>query len=244
VIIPDFGGLVAEPVPAHLSAARQQLGPPAKQVAFNQSLTRNDGLLVDALSQYLRIPTAQAREVLRHAVEDMRLDLRQSQRTELPGIGVFRQAPGRGLSFDYTGTDNLLPAAFGLPALSVHPVLATDARAAREKRPALLQPSPRLRPAAAKRRLSRVLTGVGVTLTAGLLVSASYLLSLNSGLLPASWGPLVSQSSSAKAVATSKSPARPMPFMTSTCAPTITLPQISASLLRVTTCWAASISVT
>ena len=187
VIIPDFGGLVAEPVPAHLSAARQQLAPPAKQVAFNQSLTRNDGLLVDALSQYLRIPTAQAREVLRLAVEDMHLNLRQSQRTELPGIGVFRQAPGRGLSFDYTGTDNLLPAAFGLPSLSVRPVLATDARLAREKRPALLQPMPRLRPAAAKRRLSRVLTGVGVSLMVGLLISASYLLSLNPGLLLASW---------------------------------------------------------
>jgi hypothetical protein len=186
VIIPDFGGLVAEPVPAHLSAARQQLGPPAKQVAFNQALTRNDGLLVDALSQYLRITANQAREVLRHAVEDMHQDLRANQRTELPGIGVFRQSPGRGLSFDYTGTDNLLPTAFGLPALNVRPVLATDARLAREKRPALLQPAPRLR-AAAQRRFSRLFKGVGIGMAATILVGASYMLSLNAGLVPAAW---------------------------------------------------------
>ncbi|WP_375416003.1 SPOR domain-containing protein [uncultured Hymenobacter sp.] len=172
VIIPDFGGLVAEPVPARLSAARLHLGPPAKQVAFNQALTRNDGLLVDALSQYLRIPATQAREVLRHAVEDMHQELREGQRTELPGIGVFRQAPGRGLRFDYTGTANLLPAAFGLPALSVHPVLATDARLAREKRPALLLQAATRRPAARRGRLARLLTGVGAGVATGLLVLA------------------------------------------------------------------------
>ena len=186
VIIPDFGGLVAEPVPAHLSAARQQLGPPAKQVAFNQALTRNDGLLVDALSQYLRITANQAREVLRHAVEDMHQDLRHSQRTELPGIGVFRQAPGRGLTFDYTGSDNLLPTAFGLPALHVRPVLATDARLAREKRPALLQTTPRLR-AVAQRRFNRLVNGAVIAFVATLVVGAGYLLSLKAGLLPAAW---------------------------------------------------------
>ena len=188
VIIPDFGGLVAEPVPARLSAARLQLGPPAKQVAFNQSLTRNDGLLVDALSQYLRVPATQAREILRHAVEDLHQELRLSQRTELPGIGVFRQAPDRGLSFDYTGTDNLLPAAFGLPALSVRPVLATDARLAREKRPALLLPAARrrsARPLPWARALKRVSAGFAATL----LVGAGYLLSVRSGLLPAGWLP-------------------------------------------------------
>lgn len=188
VIIPDFGGLVAEPVPARFSAARLQLGPPAKQVAFNQSLTRNDGLLVDALSQYLRVPATQAREILRHAVEDLHQELRLSQRTELPGIGVFRQAPDRGLSFDYTGTDNLLPAAFGLPALSVRPVLATDARLAREKRPALLLPAARRRPARPlpwARALKRVSAGFAATL----LVGTGYLLSVRSGLLPAGWLP-------------------------------------------------------
>ena len=186
VIIPDFGGLVAESVPARLSAARLQLGPPAKQVAFNGALTRNDGLLVDALSQYLRIPATQAREILRHAVEDMHQDLRLSQRTELPGIGVFRQAPGRGLSFDYTGQDNLLPAAFGLPSLSVRPVLATDARLAREKRPALLLAAPR-RWQTKPLRWARVLKGVGAGFAATLLVGAGYLFSGQAGLLPSGW---------------------------------------------------------
>ncbi|RZK88838.1 MAG: SPOR domain-containing protein, partial [Hymenobacter sp.] len=53
VIIPDFGGLVAEPAPARVQpAGRHLLSPPTRQVAFNQALTRNDGLLLDALRQH------------------------------------------------------------------------------------------------------------------------------------------------------------------------------------------------
>ncbi|RZK52859.1 MAG: hypothetical protein EOO59_13130, partial [Hymenobacter sp.] len=54
VIIPDFGGLVAEYTAAKVQpAGRHLLSPPTRQVAFNQALTRNDGLLVDALRQQL-----------------------------------------------------------------------------------------------------------------------------------------------------------------------------------------------
>ena len=126
VIIPGFGGLVADAEPARRQPGRHVFSPPRKLVAFNQALTRNDGLLVDALAQYLNIPATQAREVLREAVGDLHHDLDATNRTELPGIGVFRRAAGRGLAFEYTGTDNLLPAAYGLPELAARPVRATD----------------------------------------------------------------------------------------------------------------------
>ena len=91
VIIPDFGGLVADVSPARAQPGRQALSPPTKLLAFNQALTRNDGLLVDALSQHLGLPIAQAREAVRAAVAGLQQELDETNRTELPGIGIFRR---------------------------------------------------------------------------------------------------------------------------------------------------------
>ena len=180
VIIPDFGGLVAEVSSARAQPGRQALSPPTKLVAFNQALTRNDGLLVDALSQHLNLPIAQAREAVRTAVAALQAELATTNRTELPGIGVFRRAVGRGLAFEYTGTDNLLAAAFGLPELAARPVRAADARP--------LRPQPALRGAATRRpRWARLLPGGIVAVAAGLLLLANYQVAQTAGYLPASW---------------------------------------------------------
>jgi hypothetical protein len=185
VIIPDFGGLVAEYTPARVQpGGRHVLSPPTRQVAFNQALTRNDGLLVDALRQHLNVPAAEAREALRQAVATLHRDLQTQQRTELPGIGVFRQLAGRGLQFEYTGTDNLLTAAFGLPELTVHPVSVTDARLAREQQAQLV---PRLRSASRTVKLRRVVPGAAIGLLAGLAVAGLYLLNLHPAVLPTAW---------------------------------------------------------
>jgi|SRR6476661_3570201 len=183
VIIPDFGGLVADAAPARLQPGRQVLSPPTKLVAFNQALTRNDGLLVDALAQHQGISIAQAREAVRQAVARLQQDLQETNRTELPGIGIFRRAVGRGLSFEYTGADNLLPAAYGLPEVVARPVQATNARLAREK-----SAQPALRVATAKRgRLARVLPAAAVAVVAVLLISANYLMALRAGYVPTQW---------------------------------------------------------
>ncbi|MDB5235796.1 MAG: hypothetical protein JWR44_2789 [Hymenobacter sp.] len=180
VIIPDFGGLVADASPARAQPGRQALSPPTKLVAFNQALTRNDGLLVDALSQHLNMPIAQAREAVRRAVAGLQQELDETNRTELPGIGIFRRATGRGLSFEYTGTDNLLASAFGLPELAARPVRTNDTRA---KRPQLA-----LRGAATRRtRFASLLPGGLLAVAVSLLLLANYQWALNAGFLPASW---------------------------------------------------------
>ena len=185
VIIPDFGGLVAAYVPARVQpGGRHQLSPPTRQVAFNQALTRNDGLLVDALCQHLGLPAAEAREALRQAVAALYRDLQYQQRTELPGIGVFRQLAGRRLQFEYTGANDLLPAVFGLPELTVLPVSVIDARLAREQQALLV---PRLRSAGRGLRLRRVVPGAAIGLLAGLAVAGLYLFNLHPTLLPAAW---------------------------------------------------------
>jgi hypothetical protein len=185
VIIPDFGGLVAEYTSAKVQpAGRHLLSPPTRQVAFNQALNRNDGLLVDTLREQLGLSAAEAREHLRQAVALLHYELKAQQRTELPGIGVFRQQAGRGLQFEYTGTENLLAAAFGLPELTAHPVAASDARLAREQQAQLV---PRLRSAAKRSNwvsLHQLKRGGYIGLAAGIVAGAMYLLSLHPTVLP------------------------------------------------------------
>jgi len=180
VIIPDFGGLVADTSPARAQPGRQVLSPPTKLVAFNQALTRNDGLLVDALSQHTGLSIAQAREAVRTAVANLQQELDETNRTELPGIGIFRRAVGRGLAFEYTGTDNLLASAFGLPELAARPVRAADAR------PKL--PQPALRGAGARRtRMARLVPAGLIAAVVGLLVLINFQVAQRAGYVPVSW---------------------------------------------------------
>jgi cell division protein FtsN len=173
VIIPDFGGLVADISPARAQPGRQVLSPPTKLVAFNQALTRNDGLLVDALSQHLGLPIAEARERVRAAVAGLHQELDENNRTELPGIGIFRRAAGRGLAFEYTGTDNLLAASFGLPELAARPVRAGDSRTL---------PQPVLR--GARTRLGRFVPASIIAVAVSLLLLANYQVAMKAGYLP------------------------------------------------------------
>ncbi|WP_044002099.1 HU domain-containing protein [Hymenobacter swuensis] len=179
IIIPDFGGLIAEYAPARIHPVRHTLTPPAKRVAFNQSLTRNDGLLVDALSAKLNLSTAQARQLVREAVLRMEQELETGMRTELSGVGTFRRTPGRGLEFEYTGGQNLLSASFGLPELVSRPVRATDALLARERPTA----APLLA-ASRSNRATRAFRTVGSVVIAGLVLSANYFFADIFGYLP------------------------------------------------------------
>jgi hypothetical protein len=188
VIIPDFGGLVAEYAPARVQlAGRHLLSPPTRHVAFNQALTRNDGLLLDALRQHLGLSAAEAREQLRQAVAALHQELQTQQRIELPGVGVFRQLAGRGLQFEYTGTENLFAAAYGLPELTAHPIAVIDARLAREQQAQLV---PRLRAVATRSNrvpLRRLVRGGAIGLAAGVVAAAVYLLSLHPTVVPMAW---------------------------------------------------------
>lgn len=180
VIIPDFGGLIADYAPAQIHPVRHTLAPPAKRVAFNQALTRNDGLLVAALSRTLHITPQEAQAQVEAAVQRLASELANDRRVELTGIGIFRRAGEQGIAFEYTGTDNLLAASYGLPELISRPVRATDALLARDRQVAVPQLA-----AGRARRGARAFKVAVVAATVGLVLSANYLIALRQGYLPA-----------------------------------------------------------
>ena len=50
VIIPDFGGFVANYLPARLDETSNRIFPPSKHLLFNKNLINNDGLLAHRIS--------------------------------------------------------------------------------------------------------------------------------------------------------------------------------------------------
>jgi len=51
VVLPGFGGFIANRLPSKLNEAQQRVEPPRKIVAFNGNLTQNDGLLAHYISE-------------------------------------------------------------------------------------------------------------------------------------------------------------------------------------------------
>ncbi len=116
VIIPDFGGFVANYKPA--SIENNQFTPPAKEVAFNNKLTSNDGLLVNYISDVEGIGYFEARQKLENFVEEMQLNLERNRNVYFEGVGYLHYDSRENLQFEPQLKQNLLVESYGLQNFS------------------------------------------------------------------------------------------------------------------------------
>jgi len=122
VIVPGWGGFLAQYRPARLDANRQLIHPPGKEVGFNRHLLRNDGLLTDHIAQRDGIGFARANALIDKEVADWRDQLTRTGRLEVPRIGIFYRDHQQNLQFDPDDRANFLKEAFGLAPVSAIPV--------------------------------------------------------------------------------------------------------------------------
>lgn len=127
VIVPSFGGFVAQRMSAKIDPAKGIIVPPKKSVLFNKQLINNDGLLIAALSQSNAISyTEAAHEVQAHILE-WEAKLQMGGRITIDRVGNLFYDQERNLCFEQDRFYNLLLESFGLS--SVHFVSASDAQA-------------------------------------------------------------------------------------------------------------------
>ncbi|MFY9152076.1 MAG: SPOR domain-containing protein [Prolixibacteraceae bacterium] len=112
VIIPEFGGFIANYKPAMIE--NNQFFPPSKEVAFNNKLTSNDGLLINYISEIEGISYTDAQQKLESFVDETLLNLERRRNIYFEGIGYLHYDSRENLLFEPQLRENLLVDAYGL----------------------------------------------------------------------------------------------------------------------------------
>lgn len=116
VIIPEFGGFVANYKPATIE--NNQFFPPTKEIAFNNKLNSNDGLLINYISESEGIDYFSARQKLDSFVEETNLNLERNRNVHFEGVGYLHYDSRENLLFEPQLRQNLLVDSFGLQNFS------------------------------------------------------------------------------------------------------------------------------
>jgi cell division septation protein DedD len=122
VIVPEWGGFLTHYRSARLDEARSLVHPPGKDISFNKSLVRNDGLLADRLAKREGIAFDVASARIDAEVDGWRRVLHSDGRLELPHIGIFYHDAEHNLQFDPDRRSDHLKDGFGLRPVSAVPV--------------------------------------------------------------------------------------------------------------------------
>lgn len=114
VIIPDFGGFVANYASAKIHPTQHTFEPPYKQIAFNKNLTTNDGLLANAIALDQSISFQDATKLIEQEVLRIEIRLAKRENVELKSIGTLYYDIERNLQFNPSQEVNFLLDSFGL----------------------------------------------------------------------------------------------------------------------------------
>ncbi len=114
VVIPNFGGLVANYTPGFADANSQLIHPPQKGFVWNKFLQHNDGLLAHEISKEEGLSYDLAVEKINAFVDECKSKLASRKRFELGAIGTFCIDTSQNVSF-ISAKENYLLSSFGLP---------------------------------------------------------------------------------------------------------------------------------
>lgn len=127
VVIPSFGGFVAQRVPARFDEKTSSVHPPKKSVLFNKQLIANDGLLVQAYAVHSKLNFTEAEVEVRNQVAVWEKQLNEGNRIQIDKVGILFLDRERNICFEQDRFYNLLMQSFGLS--SVHFVSVEDVQA-------------------------------------------------------------------------------------------------------------------
>lgn len=127
VVVPGFGGFVAQRVPARFDEVTSTVYPASKSVLFNKQLISNDGLLVQAYAHHAKLNYSQAEVEVKNCVGAWEKQLNEGQRVSIDRVGLLFLDKERNLSFEQDRFYNLLMESYGLG--SIHFISVEDVHA-------------------------------------------------------------------------------------------------------------------
>jgi len=123
VIIPGFGGFVAHYTPASIHPISHSFHPPSKSILFNSKLIRDDGLLIDFISEKQHIPYSEAKTLVEEFTGETLEKLALGELSRFKNIGNLQRDQEGKLLFSPDDSVNYLEEAFGLPIFISPPIL-------------------------------------------------------------------------------------------------------------------------
>ncbi len=117
VIVPHFGGFIANYQSAVINWSSQKIAPPKKSVLFNPNLIHNDGLLGHAVSANQGITYSSALTFIQEQVKTWQAALDTGNRVEIGEIGFLFKANSQ-VVFEQSRELNILLSAYGLSEIN------------------------------------------------------------------------------------------------------------------------------
>jgi len=114
VIVPSFGGFVAQKISAKIDFNSGKMLPPRKSLLFNRQLINNDGLLANELAKSNDVSFDSAIVDVNNKVSSWNNALNTGGRIELDRIGIIYRDAEQNLCFEQDRFFNLLLESFGL----------------------------------------------------------------------------------------------------------------------------------
>ncbi|WP_343486953.1 SPOR domain-containing protein [Allomuricauda sp. d1] len=147
VVMPEFGGFLAQSKSAQLDAATNTIYPPSKTISFNEQLAKNDGLLVSHIAKDKDLPYEEMLQEVLLISRDWKKKLKAGGTLELFGVGTLRLNETGRIVFNPENKINYLTSSFGLSSFVATPVkrevLKEEVEELEEKIPFIITPEKR-----------------------------------------------------------------------------------------------------
>lgn len=126
VIIPDFGGFVANIQSSKINKAQNSFSPPYKEISFNRDLKHNDGLLIGYVSRAKNIGFVDAKRLVDSFVKDLNIKLNKGKKVVIEDVGVLQMDKEKNIQFEPSNTINYLLDSYGLDHFNFDPLEEYD----------------------------------------------------------------------------------------------------------------------
>ena len=126
VIIPGFGGFVAEYRAARINHESNTIFPPGKEIRFNRSLTHNDGLFISYISEQKGIGYVDSKRMVTGFVHELTRKLEKGKKVVFEEVGTFCNDSFGNLQFEPDPASNFLPDSYGLYEFALTPLEEYD----------------------------------------------------------------------------------------------------------------------
>jgi hypothetical protein len=125
VVIPDFGGFIANFIKSTYFDHAGTYTPPFKRIVFNEVLSFDDGLLSSYIASQEALSRSEALELIKQFVAETRKKLALGETVELSHLGSFKLNSENKLQFEPFSQLNYHGESFGMQPITVSPKMVS-----------------------------------------------------------------------------------------------------------------------